>query len=211
MMRSTAGVNNRTNLNAVLVSLGELPLHYALALRACGEFYRIYRGKAGDAMTNLLQDFQSEHSDWTQTYFLAPAKINIDYFQGYSDDPLLGSTTSKFTRHIFPDWQCFEFPKSPYSKATECVLIKSCFEQNYTRSFKHKCNPNTSSLCRFCKSAPETIRHLFLECECFNKQRETLRSTIGETELSLPLILGAQETMRSTEIFISSSKFVQLL
>ena len=67
LMRGIAGVSKRTNFNAVLVRLGVLPLRYTLAAKAMAEYYRIYTGKAGPAMTDLLDSFDHGDSEWRQT------------------------------------------------------------------------------------------------------------------------------------------------
>ena len=235
-MRRIAGVSKSVNFNAVSVRLGELPLHYALALQALSRFYRIQSGRTGEAMSNLLEDFQSDNTRWNTSRFLAPAKRNVTYFQQFSELNLLESGSSKcftsrlrqamyneltetwktqakasFTRNILPTWKPWKFNKHPFSKATETVLIKSCFEQNFTLSFKNKCNPATIKTCRLCKSNPETIEHLFLKCPVVEKQRENLRKAMDGEEFDLRSILGKEATMRFTEIFISESKFVRFL
>ena len=96
MMRGIAGVSRRTNLTAVLVRLGVLPLHYSLALQAMSEYYRIYTNQAGEAMSKLLQEMKQGDA-WTSTRFLAAADRNISYFQTFAEEPLLHSET----RQIF--------------------------------------------------------------------------------------------------------------
>ena len=184
LMRGIAGVSKRTNFNAVLVRLGVLPLHYTLAAKAMAEYYRIYTGKAGPAMTDLLDSFDHGDSEWKQTRFFSSAHNNIVYFQSFVEDPLLEAPSSKafsarlrlamfaettaswqrqckaeFTKQILPIW-CESHFEQPLSKATETVLIKSCFTQNYTRSFLTK-HSTSDSTCRLCNNAPETIEHLF--------------------------------------------------
>ena len=96
-----------------------------------------------------------------------------------------------------------------FSKPTESLLIRSCFAQNYTLSFSQKCLVNTINQCRLCKSSPETIEHLFLECPEVETQRMELKKAMDGKAWSLRSILELQETMRQTEIFISKSKFVE--
>ena len=95
LMRCTTGVSKSVNFNAVLVRFGELPLHYALALQALSKYYRIQSERTGDAMSNLLYNFQSDNTRWNTTRFLAPAQRNLTYFQQFSEPNLLESGSSE--------------------------------------------------------------------------------------------------------------------
>ena len=117
---------------------------------------------------------------------------------------------ASFTRKILPYWRMSYFDKHPISKASETVLIKSCFEQNFTLSFKKKYKPESNDTCRLCMSSTETIEHLFLECPEVDDQRMKLKEAMDCDALDLQSILGKEATMRFTEIFISESKFVGL-
>ena len=68
---------------------------------------------------------------------------------------------------------------------------------------------STKNECRLCKSGPETIEHLFLICPEVETQRTELKEAIDGNAWNLRSILGLDETMRHTEIFISKSKFVE--
>ena len=185
-------------------------------------------------MTMLLEEFETD-TEWTETCFLGAARANIDYFQNFVEEELLEASSSKafskllkqamfseltetwqrldkaaFTRHILPTWRDLSY-STPYSKATETVLIKSCFAQNFTLNFKHKHTPSTNNQCRLCKAEPESIEHLYLRCNAVDSQRNVLKEALEGKELSLLNILGDVETMRQAEIFISKSKFVDLL
>ena len=83
------------------------------------------------------------------------------------------------------------------------------FSQNYTLTFTEKYQPNTKNVCRLCKSGPQNIEHLFLTCPAVEAQRTELKKAIDGKAWSLRSILGLEETMRHTEIFISKSKFVE--
>ena len=112
-------------------------------------------------------------------------------------------------KQILPHWRQIKFPERPLSKATESLLMRSCFSQNYTLSFTEKYQANTKNECRLCKSGPENIEHLFLTCPAVEAQRTELKKAIDGKAWSLRSILGLEETMRHTEIFISKSKFVE--
>ena len=197
----------------ILVRLGEFPLHYALALRTMTDYYRIANEEEGHAMTILLEEYEAD-TEWTETCFLGAARENIDYFQTFVEEALLDAPSTKvfskllkqamfseltetwqrldkaaFTKHILPIWRDLSF-SSPYSKATETVLIKSCFAQNFTLNFKHKHTPSTTNRCRLCKAEPETIEHLYLRCNAVDTQRNVLKEALGGKELSLRNILG---------------------
>ena len=231
MMRACAAVPSSTNFNAVLVRLGVMPLHYRLGLRAMSDFYRIQNDKAGEAMTELLSEFRHLDSDWENTYFLAPAENNISYFENYSDKPLLRAPScktfltrlrkamfnelsvqwsqqqkAKFTRSIIPTWKPFDFSKLIPSKRSEVWMMRCCFAQNFTRTFKRTCNLRTDALCRGCRAAPETIDHIILECPVAHDQRENLKNEVEFNEFNLQNILGTAESMRATLKFISGSK-----
>ena len=85
-------------------------------------------------------------------------------------------------------------------------MMRCCFSQNFTRSFKKTCTPTASDVCRGCNAAPETISHIILECPIAATQREKLKNEIGAHGFDLPRILGSADTMRATMKFISSSK-----
>ena len=118
---------------------------------------------------------------------------------------------AKFTRHILPIWSESQFKCQPVSKSAETILVKSCFRQNYTRTFLAEHSNIKSTLCRLCKAEPETIEHLFMECKAAETQRTILRKAMGDQEFTLKSILGTEQTLRHTEIFISKSNFVTLL
>ena len=122
---------------------------------------------------------------------------------------MVNTDIASFTKQILPHWRKIKFPKRPLSKATESLLIRSCFSQNYTLSFTEKYQANTKNECRLCKSGPENIEHLFLTCPAVEAQRTELKKAIDGKAQSLRSILGLEETMRHTEIFISKSKFVE--
>ena len=82
------------------------------------------------------------------------------------------------------------------------------FGQNFTLSFKQKCFPQTTNLCRGCQASPETISHIILECPVAARQREKLQKEIGD--LTLRSVLGTAKSMRATESFISSSKLHEI-
>ena len=48
------------NLTVVLVRLGELPLHYALALRAMTDYYRMANEEEGYAVTIPLEEYETD-------------------------------------------------------------------------------------------------------------------------------------------------------
>ena len=98
--------------------------------------------------------------------------------------------------------------KHPPLKEVEVWLLKSCFKQNFTLSFKQKCFPQTTNLCRGCQASPETISHIILECPVAARQREKLQKEIGD--LTLRSVLGTAKSMRATESFISSSKLHEI-
>ena len=205
MMRACACASKGTNFNAVLVRLGMLPLHYIMALRALTAFFRIHRNKAGPAMSKMLHDFEQSDS-WSSSVFMKQARDNIDYFQSYIESSLLDAGSSKsfskrlqqamfcelsekwksqrkakHTRSILPEWGPRAFNKQIPSKSSESWMMRCCFSQNFTRSFKKTCNPCASDVCRGCKAAPETISHIILECPIAAVQRENLRNEIGAT------------------------------
>ena len=185
-------------------------------------------------MTSLLDSFDQNESEWKQTRFFASAHNNILYFQDFVDETLLEAPSSEvfstrlrramyaettaswqrqgkanFTKHILPIWCETQF-EQPLSKATETVLIKSCFTQNYTRSFLAR-HSTSEPTCRLCKNAPETIEHLFLYCPEVDTEREKLKKAMDGKEFNLKSILGTKENIRSTEVFISRSNFSALL
>ena len=92
-MRGIAGVSKSTNLTTVLVRLGELPLQYALALRAMTDYYRIANEEEGHAMTILLEEYEAD-TEWTETCFLGAARENINYFQRFSEETLSEAQSS---------------------------------------------------------------------------------------------------------------------
>ena len=174
-------------------------------------------------MTMLLEEFETD-TEWTETCFLGAARANIDYFQNFVEENLLDAPSSKafskllkqamfseltetwqrldkaaFTRHILPNWRDLSY-SSPYSKATETVLIKSGFAQDFTLNFKHKHTHSTTNQCRLCKAAPETTEHLYLRCNAVGTHRSVLKEALGCKELSLEHILGGAETVRHAEI-----------
>ena len=181
-------------------------------------------------MKQMLADFDQSDS-WSQTVFIQQARDNIEYFQTYCESSLLDAPSPKsfskrlqcsmyseltmkwklqrkaaHTRSILPEWKPKAFSKIIPSKSSESWMMRCCFSQNFTRSFKKTCNPCASDVCRGCKAAPETISHIILECPIAAVQRENLRNEIGVDDFDLPRILGSADSMRATLNFISSSK-----
>jgi len=108
--------------------------------------------------------------------FLEQAKF-ADLTQAWAN-----SSVARCTYSLVPIWKRRLHPLPHVSTRAERTLFRCCFAHNDSRTSKHLGPLQGPHLCRHCKTANETIEHLFLQCPSIATERAKLFEVLPKLE-----------------------------
>ena len=201
-LRKICHARDKTSHTALLVRLGLLPPHYYIASHAMADFFTIMQTNLVPANRSQCERLRGSDS-WEKTLFYAGAERNIAYFQKWADDDLMlcrnrksfrrhleramfaeltaawkESSIARHTHALVPIWKPRKHPLTHVSTKCERILLRCSFAHNDTRTSRHFGPSHKATFCRHCKSANETVDHLFLQCSSLEDARKRLRDSL---------------------------------
>ena len=202
MLRKICHARDKTSHTAILVRLGLLPPHYYIASHAMADFFTITQTNLVPASLSQCEHLRGSDA-WEKTLFYAGAERNIAYFQQWADEDLMTcrnrksfrrqlelamfaelteswnkSSVARHTHALVPIWKPRKHPLTHVCTKSERTLLRCSFAHNDTRTSRHFGPSHNTTTCRHCKSANETVDHLFLQCASLKDARMMLRECL---------------------------------
>ena len=216
-----------------MVIAGIWPLDYHLAYQSASWLYKIHNNLGCKALYDQYTAIQRNQKEWEASLFYKPATEFIEAVSLPSENPLdlpslhqfkatlkariqtaldnLWANYNKaaFTKSILPEWPTKHPSSLMYSKTGSVRQLRMISDHFECRSHLFTSKRSDTNKCRHGCNQSETIEHILIHCNHYNKHRTQLLETLAQHNLqpTVTNILTNPKILCSTQRFLQNVGF----